>query len=181
MAERGHVLGARGGYPQDDLHITAVEKQRRSLRKIKPRAFGTPLRGLGAYPFDASKQKNCRATTASSSMQQAWPHLHGDFLHKAADIPGGGVFVTRSPSVHPRQTFETPARTIAAQADSLGPPEQPPHRKTRLRWHHRMKTYTDQTRDQYMPGAPSRKARQSRSTAAGSSPTGAMACGSRRV
>ena len=28
--------------------ITAVETQRRSLRKIKPRAFGTPLRGLGA-------------------------------------------------------------------------------------------------------------------------------------
>jgi hypothetical protein len=57
----------------------------------------------------------------------------------------------------------------------------PPHRKTRLRWHQRMKTYTDQTRDQYMPGAPSRKARQSRSTATGSSPTGATACGSRRV
>src|SRR6516162_3010562 len=57
----------------------------------------------------------------------------------------------------------------------------PVQRKTRLRWHHRMKTYTDQTRDQYMPGAPSRKARQSRSTAAGSRPAGAMACGSRRV
>ena len=54
-------------------------------------------------------------------------------------------------------------------------------RKTRLRWHHRMKTYTDQIRDQYMPGAPSRKARHSRSTATGSSPTGATACGSRRV
>ena len=36
--------------------------------------------------------------------------------------------------------------------------------------HHLMNTYITQTRDQYMPGAPSRKARQSRSTAAGSKP-----------
>jgi hypothetical protein len=36
---------------------------------------------------------------------------------------------------------------------------QPPQRNTRFRWHHRMKTYTDQTRDQYMPGAPKRRNR----------------------
>src|SRR5260221_6699984 len=35
-------------------------------------------------------------------------------------------------------------------------------RKTRLRWHHRMKTYTDHTRDQYMPGAPSRDRKSTR-------------------
>jgi hypothetical protein len=76
---------------------------------------------------------------------------------------------------------ELTSNAILTWADQTLVDWQPPHRKTRLRWHHRMKTYTDQTRDQYMPGAPSRKARQSRSTAAGSSPTGAMACGSRRV
>jgi hypothetical protein len=42
--------------------------------------------------------------------------------------------------------------------------------KTWLRWHHRMSTYSDQTRDQYMPGAPLRKARHRRSTAAGARP-----------
>jgi hypothetical protein len=44
-----------------------------------------------------------------------------------------------------------------------------------------MKTYTDQTRDQYIPDAPSRNASQSRSTASGSRPARATACGSRRV
>jgi|SRR5882724_3419426 len=73
------------------------------------------------------------------------------------------------------------ARRLALGPTDLIHPRQPPHRKTRLRWHHRMKTYTDQTRDQYMPGAPSRKARQSRSIATGLSPVGMTASGSRRV
>ena len=54
--------------------------------------------------------------------------------------------------VYLRSLQLVPSVLVAVSADPAcgGGPHQ---RKTRLRWHHRMKTYTDQTRDQYMPGA----------------------------
>jgi hypothetical protein len=48
LGTRHSVLRARGRHRKMIYTITAVETQRRSLSKIKPLAFGTPLRGLGA-------------------------------------------------------------------------------------------------------------------------------------
>ena len=56
-----------------------------------------------------------------------------------------------------------------------------PHRKTRLRWHHLMKTISTRPATNTCRVPPPGRHARAGSTATGSSPTGAMACGSRKV
>jgi hypothetical protein len=48
LGTRFSVVRARSQHRKMIYTISAVETQSPLLRKIKPRAFGSPLRGLGA-------------------------------------------------------------------------------------------------------------------------------------
>jgi hypothetical protein len=76
---------ARRGQRRLGWEVTAVETQRPLLRKIKPRAFGTPVRGLGAYPSAPLQANQLPCINASSSMHMGStpPHGAGVFLYGA--------------------------------------------------------------------------------------------------